>query len=226
MMKRRVIFLCLMWPVFGFADERPMPGLLTTDRIEGFEKLAPERKRLVGLALEEASRLKMGKYVYGSAEPSRGGFDCSGSLFYLLSKSGIKPARSSGAQYQWLKDAGALQKVSGRVESLDDKVFARLQPGDLLFWEGTYNPGDGRPNKITHVQMYLGVEKEYGPVMIGSSDGRSYRRKPRCGFGVFDFKLPGANSRARFAGYGTPPGLLPNKKENAKSKEGGEAPAK
>lgn len=44
--------------------------------------------------------------------------------------------------------------------------------------------------------------------MVGSSDGRSYRGMARCGFGVFDFKLPRQGSRARMAGFGPPPGLI------------------
>ncbi len=58
--------------------------------------------------------------------------------------------------------------------------------------------------------MYLGKEKKDGRlVMIGSSDGRSYRGQRQCGYGVFDFRLPAQGSKTQFAGFGPPPGLEP-----------------
>lgn len=205
----RAIFLLLCLGVAGAAasESRPAPGVISTSDLEGFDKLEPARQRLVRLALDETRRLRLSEYVFGSADPKRGGFDCSGSVFYLLKKIGIDPARSSAAQYEWVKKAGHLHEIPAGVSSLDAPCFQSLKPGDLLFWSGTYTPTDGRRNKITHVQMYLGVEKDGGHVMVGSSDGRSYRGKARCGFGVFDFKLPRKGSKARFAGFGTPPGL-------------------
>jgi cell wall-associated NlpC family hydrolase len=198
-----------MGMLIGFlaAESRPIPGHLGASQIEGFDQLAPERQQLIQLALEEAARLRLGQYIYGSHDPDRGGFDCSGAIFYLLKKLGLNPARSSSGQFEWLKEAGTLHQVPAGVRSLDDPSFAQLRPGDLLFWSGTYETPKGRKNKISHVQMYLGVEKGRGPVMIGSTDGRSYRGEARCGFGVFDFKLPSQGSRARFAGYGKPPAL-------------------
>jgi cell wall-associated NlpC family hydrolase len=193
--------------------------MLTTGELENFDELAPERQRVVELALKEAARLKLTKYLYGSHDPERGGFDCSGSIYYLLKILEINPARSSVGQFNWLKKGGTLHKVPVGVTSLDDEAFADLQPGDLLFWSGTYSMPDGRSRKISHVQMYLGVEKEHGPVMIGSTDGRSYRGQARCGFGVFDFKLPRKTSKARFEGYGKPPGL--KVKASATAKEQG-----
>lgn len=162
------------------------------------------------LALEETAKVKLRQYVFGSHDPARGGFDCSGSIFYLLRKVDLVPARSSAGQFEWLKKAGEIHSVPAGVASLKDQSFDDLQPGDLLFWTGTYAPKDGRPNKITHLQMYLGIEKGHGPVMVGSTDGRSYRGIARCGFGVFDFKLPRKTSKSRIAGYGTPPGLKPS----------------
>ena len=92
--------------------------------------------------------------------------------------------------------------------ALDHLALKKLQPGDLLFWGGTYAPGDDRKVNITHVALYLGHEKSDGrAVMINATDGRSYRGVKANGYGVYDFQLPRAGSRAVFMGYGTPPGI-------------------
>lgn len=188
---------------------RPLPGFIEPASLDGFSEWPGERQELVALALREAARLKLNLYTFGSADPDRGGFDCSGSMYYLLKRVGIEPARSSAAQFEWLREHGELHEVPESVDSLDDDIFDQLEPGDLLFWAGTYQAAEGRPNKVTHVQMYLGREKDGDrPVMIGSTDGRSYRGSARCGFGVYDFRLPRKGSRSRFVGFGTPPGLI------------------
>ncbi|MBK1791745.1 C40 family peptidase [Persicirhabdus sediminis] len=187
-------------------SNRPLPGLVASQDIADYKQFSAAQKKLVDTSLSEAKELKLNSYVYASADPSKGGFDCSGSIFYLLKQCGYQPPRSSSAQYEWLKSAGEIHSVPAGTSSLDDPAFADLQPGDLLFWSGTYSPKDKRANKITHVQMYLGVEKARGKaIMIGSSDGRSYQGKARCGFGVFDFKLPSSKSKSKFVGYGSPP---------------------
>lgn len=208
----RILMILGLVLMAAAAAERPAPGVIGPSDLEGFEGLDPARQRLVRVALEETERLKLSKYVARSADPGEGGFDCSGSMFYLLKKIGLEPARSSAAQYEWIKEKGEMHEVPPGTASLDDDAFADLKPGDLLFWSGTYTPTDGRKNRITHVQMYLGREKDGGPVMVGSSDGRSYRGTARCGFGVFDFRLPRKESKARFVGYGTPPGLVGKKR--------------
>ncbi|MFC7336724.1 C40 family peptidase [Haloferula chungangensis] len=186
----------------------PLPGFPAFADLDLPEDTSPKRIAFIKLALESAAELKLNKYIFGSADPSRGGFDCSGSVFYLLEKSDIDPPRSSAAQFDWIKKAGNLTEVPVGTKSLDAPIFDKLQPGDLLFWSGTYNPADGRTNKITHVQIYLGREKKDGlQVMIGSTDGRSYRGSQRTGFGTYQFKLPSASSKSRFVGYGTPPGI-------------------
>ncbi len=130
-------------------------------------------------------------------------------MYYILRKFGLKPPRTSAGQFDWVKAAGHLTLIPDGTASFEAEAFASLEPGDLLFWSGTYTPKDGRTNKITHVQMYLGREKADGRrVMIGSSDGRSYRGTQRNGFGVFDFRLPRKGSKGRFVGFGTPPGLV------------------
>lgn len=54
--------------------------------------------------------------------------------------------------------------------------------------------------------MYLGLEKsDRRPVMIGASEGRSYRGQKRSGFGIVDFKVPKPGSETRIVGFGPAP---------------------
>lgn len=202
----RCLFLLLT--LHTFTSAHPLPGFPTFSDLDLPADTTPKRIAFIKLALESASTLKLNKYLYGSADPTRGGFDCSGSVFYLLQKSDIDPPRTSAAQFDWIEKAGNLTEVPASTTSLDAPIFAMLKPGDLLFWSGTYNPADGRSNKITHVQIYLGREKKDGlPVMIGSTDGRSYRGSQRTGFGTYNFRLPSKSSKSRFVGFGAPPGI-------------------
>lgn len=75
-------------------------------------------------------------YVYGGTTPK--GFDCSGFIRYIFAKVGIELPRISVDQY----NAGS--KVSK----------AELQPGDLVFFEKTYNKAG-----ITHSGLYIGNDQ-------------------------------------------------------------------
>ena len=62
--------------------------------------------------------------------------------------------------------------------------------------------------------IYLGKEKSAGkPIMVGSSDGRTYRGEKQFGVSIFDFKTSPAKEtndsgkQPRFVGYGKIPGL-------------------
>jgi hypothetical protein len=90
-----------------------------------------------------------------------------------------------------------------------------LWPADgitLDFWSDTYKMDRDPP--VTHTMIYLGREKSMGNrLMVGSSDGRSYRGLRRWGVSVFDLKPVPASSPSprdaapRFIGYGSIPGL-------------------
>ena len=43
--------------------------------------------------------------------------------------------------------------------------------------------------------------------MINATDGRSYRGTKANGYGVYDFKMPAEDAKAKLVGYGTPPGM-------------------
>jgi peptidoglycan DL-endopeptidase CwlO len=149
-------------------------------------------------------------YKYGSADPKNGGMDCSGFIYYVLNKCGMSNVpRDAREQYIWVRKAGKFQAVLGH--SQDTFELDALKPGDLLFWSGTYNVD--RDPGITHTMIYLGREKATNQrIMVGSSDGRTYKGQSRFGVSVFDFKIAGRRASGTepgptFVGYARIPGL-------------------
>lgn len=198
-------FLLLLLPLAGAETGEVRPGVIAKGDLKEYDSLTGQRKKIVDEALELAARDAWIKYVFGSADPASGGLDCSGSVYFVLQEAGIQPPRSSAAQFTWVKEAGDLTEVPAGTTTLSSEVFAKLKPGDLLFWSGTYEPKDGREVPVSHVQIFLGHERASGkPVMAGASEGRTYRDTKRAGYGVFDFKLPRAGSKGVFLGYGLP----------------------
>ncbi|HDR7514118.1 NlpC/P60 family protein [Bacillus mobilis] len=99
-------------------------------------------------------------YVWGSASPSNGGFDCSGFISYIY---GV--GRQDVAGY-W----NSVSKVSSP------------QPGDLVFFQGTYKPGP------SHIGIYVGNGQmiHAGDKGIAySSLSSSYNQKHFLGYGRF-----------------------------------------
>ena len=82
--------------------------------------------------LAEAKKYLGTRYVYGGASPS--GFDCSGYVYYVLKQFGYSPYRTPADQYN----------MGSPVSK------ANLQPGDIVFFAGTYASG------ISHVGIYAG----------------------------------------------------------------------
>jgi len=176
---------------------------IESSEIKDFETYPAAIKKLLNAALS-LTRLNLG-YKYGSADPAQGGMDCSGTIYYLLNQEGLKNVpRSSDTQYIWVRKAGTFRAVLG--STLDSFEFSELKPGDLLFWGGTYAIKRNIP--VTHTMIYLGVAKSDGlPLMVGASDGRTYRGKKCFGVSVFEFRLPDAKSKSRFFGYARIPGI-------------------
>ena len=158
---------------------------IPTQALQNFNTNSEPVKKLLTIALDLATK-NLG-YLYGSADPGLGGMDCSGTIYYLLITSGLKDVpRSSDLIYQWVGEKGHFYGVHDHeFSSLE---FSHLQPGDLLFWSGTYEIK--RTINVTHVMLYLGKNKDGKPLMIGSSDGRTYKGKKVYGVSVFDFQLP------------------------------------
>jgi hypothetical protein len=185
--------------------------------LHNFHHNPPIIQRLIHQCLELTS-LNL-RYTYGSADPRRGGLDCSGFVHYNLLQLGYKnPPRDSTQIYLWLEANRTLRKVND--ENPHDRQLRHLKPGDILFWEGTYNVKRTPP--ISHVMIYLGTHKITGrPLMAGASQGRTYRGQSRNGVSVFDFVLPNPKhkriswwfwsttrtNKTRFVAYGTIPGI-------------------
>ena len=182
----------------------PTVSTLESGEIADFEHAAPAVRSMLTYALEMTKR-HIG-YRMGSADPGAGFMDCSGTVYHILQRTGLhETPRQADELYRWLWQAGTFHAVNGR--SWQSFEFSRLQPGDLLFWTGTYNVEERDP-PLSHVMIYLGRAKSDGrPLMIGASDGRSFRGNPQCGVSVFDFTLPSEKSAAHFVGYGAVPGL-------------------
>ena len=181
---------------------------LSPEQIKGFENYPENVKKLLATALELTTRNL--DYKYGSDDPASGGMDCSGFVYFVLKQNGVRDVpRDSSSQYVWLRRAGKFEAVVSRRDNSFE--FENLQPGDLLFWTGTYSIDRDPP--ITHAMIYLGREKKTGNrVMVGASDGRVYDGQSRYGVSVFDFTLPRPDKNGNgklqptFVGYGHIPG--------------------
>lgn len=184
------------------------PALIAVAQLKEFETLPADRKKLIERAIAVAKDSPWLPYRFAGSDPKDGGFDCSGAMYFVMHQAGLEPPRTSAEQFRWLRENDRLIDVPTDAAALDHLALKNLQPGDLLFWGGTYAPGDDRKVNITHVALYLGHEKSDGrAVMINATDGRSYRGVKANGYGVYDFQLPREGSRAVFMGYGTPPGI-------------------
>src|SRR6266404_2815367 len=128
---------------------------LTPEAIKGFEENPARVRTLLSSALELTTRNL--DYKYGSADPSAGGMDCSGFVYYVLKQNGLGDVpRDSSQQYVWLRRSGKFEPVLSRKD--DSFEMENLKPGDLLFWTGTYSIERDPP--ITHAMIYLGREKK------------------------------------------------------------------
>jgi cell wall-associated NlpC family hydrolase len=177
--------------------------------ISGYENYSPEVRKIIDLALS-LTTMNLG-YKYGSADPANGGMDCSGFIYYALSRCGIQEVpRDAREQYIWVRKAGNFQAVLAHRD--DTFELDALRPGDLLFWSSTYSVN--RDPAITYTMIYLGREKETNRrIMVGASDGRTYKGQSRVGVGVFDFKVSPSKATEdnrtgpAFVGYARIPGL-------------------
>ena len=86
--------------------------------------------------LEEAAKYLGTPYVWGGYSPS--GFDCSGFVSYCLTNSGVRNTGRLTAQ--------GLYNICTPVSQSD------AQPGDLIFFTGTYDAGE----PVTHIGIYVG----------------------------------------------------------------------
>ena len=170
-----------------------------------FDSYPPQIQTLIRYALDLTKRNLT--YTFGSSDPAKGGMDCSGTIFHLLTHAGISGVpRQSDEMCNWVRDLTLLHEIK-KADSLSHAELSALNPGDLLFWSGTYTTAP-RKTPVTHVMLYLGKLKKNGKsVVFGASDGRVYEGARRTGVSIFDFSLPRPGSTAKLYGYGLIPGV-------------------
>jgi murein DD-endopeptidase MepM/ murein hydrolase activator NlpD len=106
--------------------------------------------------LAEAEKYLGFPYVWGGSSPSTS-FDCSGYISYILRTSGVKDVGRQTAQ--------GLYNMSTPI------LPSAAQPGDLVFFTGTYSSA----NPVTHVGLYVGIINGH-PTMIHAGSPISYAR--------------------------------------------------
>lgn len=142
-------------------------------------------------------------YLFGSNDPKNGGLDCSGAIQWILLQEGLASVpRVSIEQYHWLERAGLLHQLYDW--SSPASVFRRLRPGDLLFWEDTF---DARRNpNITHVMVYLGYDDtKKMHLMFGAKSSK--KGENGASVDIFQFNWPHKEKKGRFVAYGRIPSL-------------------
>ena len=201
MLKKLVLFLLILSsPILLLAQIHPaVTHPVAIEQLSGFPNYPDDVKHIITQAALISERQLT--YLFGSADPKNGGMDCSGTIHFLLKAVGLKDIpRSANEMYNWVKSKGRLHPVT--TNDLNSPEFAELQPGDLLFWSGTY-----AVSGISHVMIYLGKDHQGKPLTFGASDGRTYMGQRMWGVSVFDFTLPRPGSKGAFVGYGCAPGL-------------------
>src|SRR5207248_2596212 len=83
---------------------------LTPDAIKGFDSYPANVQKLLASALELTTRNL--DYKYGSADPTDGGMDCSGFVYFVLKQNSVSGVpRDSSEQYVWLRRAKRFEPV-------------------------------------------------------------------------------------------------------------------
>jgi len=191
-------------------EEIPAPSAtISSAEISGYENYAPEARKIIDLGLSLTTQNL--KFRINSADPVNGGMDASGFVYYVLSQCGIGDVpRDAREQYVWARKAGTFQAVLGRRD--DSFELEALKPGDLLFWASAYNVN--REPDISQTMLYLGRERTTNQrIMMGASEGRTYKGRSHLGVSVFDFKVTRLSSKSEkepgpvFVGYAHIPGL-------------------
>src|SRR5947209_7869297 len=89
---------------------------LLPNQIKGFENYPLKVQKLLTSALELTTRNL--DYKYGWADPSAGGMDCSGFVYYVLKQNDVTDVpRDSAEQYVWLRRSGKFEPVISRKEN-------------------------------------------------------------------------------------------------------------
>jgi cell wall-associated NlpC family hydrolase len=183
--------------------------MISVAEISDSKSYSPEVKKVIDLGLGLTARNLA--YKINSADPRGRGMDSSGFVYYVLSQGGIKGVpRDARQQYVWLRRAGNFQAVLAQRD--DSFELDALKPGDLLFWTTPYSVS--RDPDVIQTMIYIGRDQATNQrLMIGASEGRTYKGQMRKGVAIFDFKIGRTASKgskepaAVFVGYGRIPGL-------------------
>ena len=143
--------------------------------------------------------------------------DCSNTSRYLYKvTTGIELPRTASDQYYYLHLQNKAWDVPQADNGFADCNFLRenLKPGDLLFWENTYEPERQPP--ITHVMIFLGANEKGEWIMAGSQTSRGGEHNRRNGgpdiyvfnptkpCGGYTTWLGLVHHQGRFCAYGRP----------------------
>lgn len=145
---------------FALAQEKSKLKIARQQAGEKIKKATADANKVVSLGLKRLGR----PYVFGSA--SETGFDCSGFVFFIFDKAGIKVPRSS----ELLAEAG---KAVPRQ---------KVRPGDILIFTGTNSnirkPGHvGIVIKKTNKEISFVHASSNGGVKISQVEGTNYERR-------------------------------------------------
>lgn len=173
-----ILALFSIIPLPSSAEVRRPAAVSTmlTSELADFDKQPVEVQTLIRSALGLTEQKLT--YVFGSHDPKRGGMDCSGAIYYLLTQAGLSETpRQSDQICEWLMKKGLFRRTA-QADTLDHPELATLRPGDLLFWSGTYNT-TRRKTPVTHVMLYLGKTRppvspsSLEPAMAAATKGKS-----------------------------------------------------
>ena len=188
---------------------KELKPVIATDQIAESPSYPAQIRKIVDFGLYLAARHL--SYKYASADPAKGGMDCSGFIHYVLTQSGIADApRDAREQYSWVRKAGNFKTVLAQRD--DTFELDELQPGDLLFWASNF--GVSPDPEIIQTMIYIGRDKTTNArLMIGASEHGTFKGQTKSGVSVFDFKVgraslkSGKETTAVFVGYGRIPDL-------------------
>ena len=169
-MRRRRVIAVLgvgLWLAVGLVGAEPGAPVWP-------EGLAKERRALLERALAFLKANPEVPYKLGSADAT--GMDCSGAIYFLFKEVGVELPRSAHGQYEWMKREGRLTEVPASARKADDPVFAKLEPGDLVFYA---HDGPDAPSvlRVCPVPPYLATAGSCPANHIGSNQGSSSLRK-------------------------------------------------
>ena len=167
--------------------------------------------------LAAARRLSAQRIAYNGAwtppgQRSAWAMDCSNTARWLYREAAdLELPRTASDQYESLRLANRLWETprddTSRPEKLERWLAARLQPGDLLFWENTYKPV--RQPDITHVMIFLGRDTTGHWLMAGSQSTQGvsiYKFNPHAVKGGYSAWFGLVRRHGRFVAFGRPLG--------------------